>query len=254
MKRKVEELKGEIAREVSRKEMAEKAVEDIDQQNKSCFIQVNNLSQDLLEISEKVRDISLRGASLRGELDDQMAALSAAQESLSKADAKFSFLRDDLAGARQLREGAKAKLGDLVRERDRLLDTVRRSGLEKEELSIQIKEALDAQAGANHEAEQLKGELAALNGKAMEMEKDRDDLDAGRLRLRRDISEAERNLQRLQSEFALVDGRLRAAEDKSGYSRAVEAVRSAIKRDLLQGLHGTIAELGKVGWALFGGS
>ena len=51
----------------------------------------------------------------------------------------------------------------------------------------------------------------------------------------------------MQSEFARADGRLRAAEDKTGYSRAVEAVRSAIKRQTLQGLHGTIAELGKVG-------
>ncbi|MCX6674224.1 MAG: chromosome segregation protein SMC, partial [Methanothrix sp.] len=63
---------------------------------------------------------------------------------------------------------------------------------------------------------------------------------------RREISEAEREMQRLQGEFAKSDGRMRAAEDKAGYSRAVEAVRSAMKRQMLQGLYGTIAELGNV--------
>ena len=127
-----------------------------------------------------------------------------------------------------------------------MLDAARRGGLEREELSAGIKEALDALAGLGHEAEKLKAELAALNSQAMGMERDRDDLESGRLRLRREISEAERELQRLQGEFAKSDGRMRAAEDKAGYSRAVEAVRSAMKRQMLQGLYGTIAELGNV--------
>ena len=247
VKRRIEELKGEIAREAGRAEMAEKAITEMEDQQKTCFIQMNNLSLELEGLSEKMRDASLRKASLSGELDDQLELLRAAEESLARADAQYSLLRDDLAGARQIREEAKSKLGDLLRERDRLLDATRRGGLEREELSLGIKEALDALAGADHEAEQLKSELAALNGKAMGMERDRDDLESGRLRLRREISEAEREMQRLQGEFARTDGRMKAAEDKAGYSRAVDAIRSAIKKQMLQGLYGTIAELGNVG-------
>ena len=47
-------------------------------------------------------------------------------------------------------------------------------------------------------------------------------------------------------EFARTDGRLKASEDKGGFSRAVDAIRSAIKRDMLPGLFGTVAELGNV--------
>jgi chromosome segregation protein len=54
-------------------------------------------------------------------------------------------------------------------------------------------------------------------------------------------------MQRLQGEFARTDGRMKAAEDKGGYSRAVDAIRSAIKKQMLLGLYGTIAELGNVG-------
>jgi len=193
-----------------------------------------------------MRDASLRQASIKGELDDQLQLFAAAQESLAAADAKFAGVRDELAGARQVREEAKSRLGDQVRERDRLLDASRRAGLERGELSAGIKEALDSLAGLDHEAGKLKAEVAALNDQAMQMERERDDLESARLRLRREIVEVERELQRLQGEFAKCDGRMKAAEDKSGYSRAVEAVRSAIKRQILSGLYGTVSELASV--------
>jgi chromosome segregation protein len=246
VKRKIEELKGENAREMARIEMTVKAISDIEGQQKSCFKQTETTSEEIGSLAEKIRDASLRGASLRGELEDQLSLQEDARSSLAQADAKFSELRDDLAAARLSREDAKSKLGDLVRERDRILDATRRGGLEREELSAAIKEALDSLAGIDHDGELLKSELASLNSRAMHMERDKDDLESARLRLRREVSEAERELQRLQSEFAKSDGRMRAAEEKAGYSRAVEAVRSAMKRQMLSGLFGTIAELGNV--------
>lgn len=247
VKRRIEELKGEIAREGGRAEMAEKAASEAGDQQRSCFLQAGKIQQELDVLLERNRDAGLRGASLRGELDDQMGTLAAAKEKIAQADAVFSQLRDDLEGARKLREEAKASLGDLVRERDRLLDSTRRGGLEREELASGIKEASDALATLDHEAEQLKAELAVLNNKAMEMERDRDDLEGARLRTKREIAEMERELQKLQGDYARAEGRLRAAEDKPGYSKAVEAIRSAIKRQMLSGLFGTIAELGNVG-------
>jgi chromosome segregation protein len=246
VKRRIEELKGEISREAARIEMTEKGISEIDEQQKSSFIQIGSLSEEMKSLAEKTRDAGLRGAGLRGELDDQMKLHAMTQSSLAQADQKFALLRDDLAAARQIQEEAKSKLGDLVRERDRLLDAARRAGFDREELSTGIKEAQDSLAALDHEAEKLKEELAAQNNKAMVMERDREDLESGRLRLRREISEAEREMQRLQGEFAKSDGRMRAAEDKAGYSRAVESIRSAIKRQMLHGLYGTVAELGNV--------
>ena len=161
VKRRIEELKGEIAREQGRAEVAEKAIEEMEEQHRTCFIQMNNLSREIDELADKMRDASLRKASLQGELDDQTDLLRAAEESLASADVQYSLLRDGLAEARAIREEAKSKLGDLLRERDRLLDATRRGGLEREELTLGIKEAQDVLAGADHEAEQLKAELAA---------------------------------------------------------------------------------------------
>ncbi|MDD1739144.1 MAG: chromosome segregation protein SMC [Methanothrix sp.] len=246
VKRRIEEIKGEISREAARLEMVEKSLSEADDQQKSCFKQTESLQSEARSLGEKIGDASLRAASLRGELEDQLALQGKAQESLAQADARFTSLRDELAAARQAREEAKSSLGDLVRERDRLLDATRRSGLEKEELLSGIKEAEESLSSQEQDEKLLRSELSSLNSRAMSLEKDRDDLESARQRLRREMAEGDRELQKLQSEFAKSDGRMRAAEEKAGYSRAVEAVRSAMKRQMLQGLFGTIAELGKV--------
>ena len=246
VKRRIEELKGEKAREEGRSDLADKALEEADAQQKAAFIQIDKLQAEVDELSEKMRDSSLRGASVRGEMEDQIESLNAAQEKISKADAQYSLLRDQLASHMRLREEAKAKLADRIRERDRLLDAARRSTAEREELTAAISATQASIAAAEKELAEIKDELAELNNAAFEMEKDRDDLEGAKLKIRREVAESDREMQKLQGEYAKADARLRATEDRSGYSRAVEAIRSAMKKQILQGLYGTIAELGDV--------
>lgn len=246
IKRKIEELKGGIAREASREEMAEKAAAEAEAQQRAGFIQIGNIQQEIDELSERMRDANLREASLRGELNDHLQALSDAKGKIAQADAKYSELRDTLEKERSQREDAKVKLGDLIREQDRLLDAARRGTAEREDIASGMAEISSALSSSGQETAQLKAELASLNNSALGLEKDRDDLDGAKLRIRREIAEADRELQRLQSEYAKVDARLRASEDRSGYSHAVESIRSAIKKQMLSGLYGIIAELGEV--------
>jgi chromosome segregation protein len=208
---------------------------------------MEKIQQESVELSGRMGDASLRGASLQGELEDQLALSDVARNKIAEADSQYSKLRDDLSRAMQLREASKATLGDLIRERDRLLDASRRGTSERDEIDAAIAETKVTLAAAEKETDEIKVELAELNKKALDLEKDRDDLEGAKLKVRREIAESEREIQRLSGEHAKAEARLRATEDRSGYSRAVEAIRSAIKRQMLTGLYGTIAELGDVG-------
>ncbi len=247
VKRKIEELKGERAREEGRIELADRTLEEGESQAKGCFIQMEKIQQESVELSGRMGDASLRGASLQGELEDQLALSDVARNKIAEADSQYSKLRDDLSRAMQLREASKANLGDLIRERDRLLDASRRGTSERDEIDAAIAETKVTLSAAEKETDEIKVELAELNKKALDLEKDRDDLEGAKLKVRREIAESEREIQRLSGEHAKAEARLRATEDRSGYSRAVEAIRSAIKRQMLTGLYGTIAELGDVG-------
>jgi chromosome segregation protein len=246
VKRHIEELLGQIARETSRRESADRSLKAADEQIQDCFLQTASLEAELEQLAGKMRDSGLRGASLRGELAEKTEELSIAKRKIAEADIKYSVLRDELGKARGLWEELKVQQADLIRERDRLLDAARRRTLEKEELSIAAAEASESLASIDHEMGVLKSELAAFNSQAMDLEKDREDLEGARLRIKREIAEIAREMQGLQGDYAKADARLRAAEDRSGFSRAVEATRSAIKRQLLKGLYGTVAELGNV--------
>jgi chromosome segregation protein len=246
IKRQIEELKGTIAREVSYKQLSDNTIKEAERAQEECYLQMNDIQQESDQREERLRDASIRVVSLKGELEDQRQVLSLSQTKISQADAKYSQLKEELSRARQQREESKAKLSDLVRERDRLLDSSRRGTLDSEELVASLTEASENLTRLGQEETDLKSELDSLNANALELEKDKDDLEAARSRLKKDIGEIERELQRLHNDFARTEGRLKATEDRPGFSGAVESVRSAMKRQMLRGLYGTIADLGQV--------
>ncbi len=234
----------ELARETSKIQMAEKALNDLDRQQNASFIQLGNLSGEEEVLAEKIRDASIRKASLEGELEDQNDLLQQAEESLSREDAQFSALREELERARGTGRRPRQSL-ETCCESETVCWMPREGGPGKRGALRAIKEAMDALAGSDHEADQLKEELAGLNSRAMELEKDRDDWRAqgsgcaGRL---------PRQIGRCRSCRASSPHRrpIKAAEDKGGFSRAVDAIRTALKKDMLPGLYGTVAELGNV--------
>ncbi|MCJ7445821.1 MAG: chromosome segregation protein SMC [Methanotrichaceae archaeon] len=246
VKRQIEELKGSIARETSCKELSDVAGSEIERQQKECYLQISKIHQESEKLVERIRDASLRLASLKGELGDQICVLSESKAKIANADVRYSQHMEALSQARDEREEAKSTLSDLIRERDRLLDASRRGNLEREELAAGIADALETLNRSGKEVDELKAELDSLNVNALELERDKDDLEAARSRLKQEISQIERELQRLHNDYARAEGRLRVVDDKSGFSGAVEAVRSAMKRQMLWGLYGTIADLGKV--------
>lgn len=246
IRRRIEELKGQIAREESRGEMSDREIAEIGSEQRENYIEAENLHAESEMLSTNLNDAYIRRATIQAELDELKDELNSTRAKISETDVEYSQLRDELINVRNLQEDAKAKRGDLLRERDRLLDATRRRSGERKEVAEEIAEASETIATFGEESEQLRAELAELNRRALDLERERDDLDGTRLRIKREIAESDRNLQKIQGEYARAEARLRAAENKTGYNRAVEAVRSAMRKQQLGGLYGTIAELGDV--------
>jgi len=245
-KRSGEEVKGEIARQEARIESLDRDLSGIEKSRSACYLEISRLQGELLTISENLRMTEIRLASVRGEKEDWAQKAESARQILAQADCQHAGRRDRLAALLQEKEAAKSSKADLIREQDRLLDTLRRMSLEREELGRATEEASESIATAEQESAQLEADLEGLGRSMLEVEKERSDLESSRLRLKREVSETERSMQRLQTEYARVEAQMRAVEERAGYSKAVEAARSAMQRDILKGLHGTIADLGEV--------
>ena len=247
VKRQMVERKGSIEAEENRIEMADAEIADLEAEQRSDYLEADRLGREAEDLSTKVRDGSIRKASILAEIAEREETLGGYREKIAKADARYAELRDQLSAVKKEWEDAKSRAADLMRERDRHLDAARRRSIEGEEAALEISEAKETMAGLGREKERIVRDRTSLEDRISSLEEERDDFDSARISIRREMGGVDERLQKLQMEKARAEASLRAAGEGSGYSRAVEAIRSAISSGQLAGLYGTIAELGDVG-------
>jgi len=246
VKRRMVETKGAIEAEKGRIEMADSEIAEMEAEQRSDYLEADRLGRDLESLTSKVRDGSIRKASILAEIEEREETLGGYREKIARADARYAELRDQLAAVKKELEKAKSRVADLMRERDRHLDAARRRSIEGEEAAVEISEAKETIGGLGREKERIIRDRRGFEDRISVLEEERDDLDSARISIRREMAGVDEHLQKLQLERARAEASLRSGEG-SGYSRAVEAIRSAIGRGQLSGLSGTIAELGEVG-------
>ena len=246
VKRRMVEAKGRIEADESRIEMAEAEIAEIEAEQRSDYLEADRIGREAEVLAEEIRDCSIRKASILAEVAEKEESLQGYRDEIARADARYSGLRDELASVKRDAEGAKSRASDLMRERDRHLDAARRRSIEREEAAMEIAEAKETASALQREEERIGREREGIEERISVLAEERDDLDSARISIRREMAAVDEKLQRLQMERARAEASLRSAGEGSGYSRAVEAIRSAISRGQLSGLYGTIAELGEV--------
>lgn len=246
VKQEMVEKKGQIEQEATRAKMASKEIEEIETEQRKGYLEMDRIKTDLVDIADKIRDASIRKASILAETGDQNDTLDEYKKKISQADAKYARLRDELVSIKGNRERAKSEMADLMRESDRLLDVARRRSAEREEALHEIADSEETSFKLKKETREIEDSLKDLEKKATLLDEDRNELDRARIGIRREMAQVDERLQKFQMEKARAEASLRSAREGSGYSRAVEMIRSATNQNLLSGLHGTIAELGHV--------
>ena len=168
------------------------------------------------------------------------------QSKIADVDAKFAATRDELMAAKKNLENVKNEKNELIRAEDRLLDSLRRKSSELREIENQIRDAETAVATSDSDTLSVRYELEKLSENLESLIRDRDDIESSHFRIKEDIRKLESRLHSLQQEYTITEARVRASEQGGGYSRAVEMVIGAARQEDLFGIHGTIAQLGKV--------
>lgn len=156
-------------------------------------------------------------------INAELAKLKVAFEDTSAQTHKATLERDRLQQRIDDTQG-------LIRQIEENLESYE---IEIKDCQFQLKELGQSSKSQSSALEKLQNEHVSLLKKQSELAKQMGDLEAATRRLQRDYHE------------------LKALEEASknvgqGYSRAVDAVLAARRKGQLKGIHGTIAELGKV--------
>jgi chromosome segregation protein len=246
VKREIEEIKGEISRCVDSIEFSESELEEMDSRRRKAFVEIDSTKGKVRELEEKIEAEILRKDSISSELSERKTERMLLHSRIADIDAKFAATRDELMAARKNLEDAKNEKNELIRTEDRLLDSLRRKSSEIREIENQIQDAEAAVASSDSDTLSVKYELEKLSESLESLILDRDDIESSHFRIKEDIRKLENRLHNLQQEYTITEARVRASEQGGGYSRAVEMVIGAARQKELLGIHGTIAQLGKV--------
>ena len=246
VKREIEELKGEISRCNDTIELSESELEEADSRRRKAFVEIDSTKGKVKELEEKIEAENLRKESIASELSERKTERMLLQSKIADVDAKFAATRDELMAAKGKLEKFKNEKNELIRAEDRLLDTLRRKSSELREIENQIKEAEAAVTASDSDTLSVQYEVEKLSENLESLIRDRDDIESSHFRIKEDIRKLESKLHSLQQEYAITEARVRASEHGGSYSKAVEMVIGAARQDDLFGIHGTIAQLGKV--------
>jgi len=246
VKREIEEIKGEISRCVDSIELSESELEEADSRRRKAFVEIDSTKGKVRELEEKIEVENLRKESISSELSERKTERMLLQSKIADVDAKFAATRDELMTVRKKLEDVKNEKNELIRTEDRLLDTLRRKSSELREIENQIRDAEAAVATSDSDTLSVGYELEKLSENLESLIRDRDDIESSHFRIKEDIKKLENKLHSLQQEYTITEARVRASEQGGGYSRSVEMVIGAARQEDLFGIHGTIAQLGRV--------
>jgi chromosome segregation protein len=245
LKKEIESIRGEISRCNSTIELTENEINDIESQKRKAFLEIDAVQSKVAEFNDKLNEEHQRYETISGEMNNKNTQLLVIKNRIAEVDARFAKTRDKLAGTKQKLEILKNEKNELMREEDRILDAIRRKSSETRDRELEIQDAVSRIKSADFDLNNVNTGIEEIDAKKQELLKDALDLEKNRVQIRSVISDIENMLRTLQQEYAKSEARIKAAAEIN-YSEPVEAVLRAKKNRELQGIYGTIAQLGKV--------
>ncbi|EMA46752.1 chromosome segregation protein SMC [Halococcus saccharolyticus] len=240
IKREIEEVKGEIGRLEDKIETAEERIEDAENERRQAFVEIDRKQETVDELESDIRQVKVEKSSIATEIEDLEDDLAEVEAEIEATDTAYDELKADLAEQREALEAEKSAKNEKQREQDRLLDAARRRSNEQSETETELDEARERIP----EIEAAIGDLEDEREKAATNEENIEDVVADLKTEKRerneDLDEVEEELRAAQQKYA--DLEAKTDESGSSYGRAVSTVLNAD----LDGVHGTIAQLGGV--------
>ncbi len=246
IKKEMEEVLGELARCRSAIEYAKNEIADLDGQRKRILFDVDKAQQRTGEIEARTCEEQIRSNNLLSELQDRRSELEKVNQKMAQVDEEFAGTRNQLLEQKTKLENVRAEKNEFLRSKDRLLDSLRRKNSELEEnkqFTIEAKKQID---DLKVEIKKLDDEIKNYNLKNLELEKELADLEAALANVKREMNEVDQKLRSLQHAYAKAEAMIKAADEMSRYSPAVELILQSKRQKELPGIYGTIAELGIV--------
>ncbi|MDY6779040.1 MAG: chromosome segregation protein SMC [Halobacteria archaeon] len=240
LKAEIEEVRGKISSREERIDDAEEALDDLQTERREAFVEADKAREKIDDIEDEIRDVKARKSSLKADLASKKSDLEEIEEEIDEVEGEYSEVREELEERKQEVEELRDEKNELQREKDRLLDEARRRSREIDEVEGEIEDAEEELEDAKKERDEVEKELQKAEKNLDELQDVKSDLRDEKAELQEKIEEIDEKLRKKQEEYR--DAESRTSSGSSSYGRAVSAVLNSD----IEGVHGTVADLGSV--------
>ena len=225
-------------------EFARNQIESLNQEKMRTLLELDRLSDEVESLRKDLSDLILQRESV---LENENAVKSRMDDLMRKIEeisGEEREIRDRILGISEKIENLNSAKGNLLRERDRVYEGLRRITIEIEDIDGQIsrirneygkiKDQIEAKT---REKEEYEDRLAKLISKKKEA-------DNSIFSLRNELSSIDEEIRQKELELAKVKAEISAYEAR--YNKAVELILEARERKALPGIFGVVAQLAEV--------
>jgi chromosome segregation protein len=240
IKREIEEIKGEKSRLEDRIESTEERIADAESERRQAFVELDKKQETVTDLESDIRSVKVEKSSIAADIEDKESELEAVETEIEESDTEYDEVKADLEERREALEAAKSAKNETQREQDRLLDAARRRSTEQSEKESDLDETRERIPEIEAAIDDLDDELEKAERNEANIEGVVSDLTEEKRERTDDLDDIEEELRAAKDEYASLEAK--TDDSGSSYGRAVSTVLNAD----LDGVHGTIAQLGGV--------
>ncbi|WP_435076924.1 chromosome segregation protein SMC [Halococcus sp. AFM35] len=240
IKRDIEEIKGEKSRLEDKIESTEDRIADAESERRQAFVELDKKQETAEGLESDIRSVKVEKSSVAADVEDKESELADVETEIEESDTEYDEVKADLDERRAALEEAKSAKNEKQREQDRLLDAARRRSTEQDEKGSDLEETRERIPEIEAAIDDLEDELAKAERNEDNIEGVVSDLADEKRERTDDLDDIEEELRAAKDEYASLEAK--TDDSGSSYGRAVSTVLNAD----LDGVHGTIAQLGGV--------
>jgi chromosome segregation protein len=240
IKREIEEIKGEKSRLEDRIESTEERIAAAESERRQAFVELDKKGETVDDLEGDIRSVKVEKSSVAADIEDKEDELAGVEAEIEESDTEYDEVKSALEERRAALESVKGAKNEKQREQDRLLDAARRRSTEQDEKESDLEEARERIPEIEAAIDDLGDELAKAEQNEENIEDVVSDLTDEKRERTDDLDDIEEELRAAKDEYASLEAK--TDDSGSSYGRAVSTVLNAD----LDGVHGTIAQLGGV--------
>ncbi len=240
----IAEKKAEIKRIEEEAEFFSSQIGELEDRRVKLMTEIVKLREEVDELTKEIEKLTIQKMSVQEECDELESKISLIRLKISQADEKYGKLRDELLSRKEVYERVKSEKNEIIRERDVILESLRKLDVFISELEIERENVLREIEASRVRTSQLESELEKLKKQLSSELRSRNEIDKKIFSIRSELASLEEKIKEKEIELAKVRAEISTKE--SFFGKAVELILKAKEKRALPGVYGTVSQLGEV--------